>query len=434
MRHLRKFWLAPLLVASLALAACGTNDPGASPDTEDQDPEHQDTGGEGATGAEGELGGEITVWAMGAEGEKLGVLADAFTEESGVAVTVTPIPWDVAHDRLVTAVAGGETPDVSQMGTTWMGEFATIDALAATPEQIDQGAFFEGAWETGVVDGTSYGVPWYVETRMLYYRTDIAEQAGVTEAPGTWEDLKAMAEAMQTQGGAQYGIGLGTGVGSWQQYLPFVWSAGGDVLNEDGEFTLNSPEAVEALEYYASFFSEGLAEAQPEGFDITQGFIQGTHPMFFSGPWHIAILNDVGGEEFSEQWALAPMPSKDSATSFVGGSDLVVFEDSENQEAAWAFVEYVSRPEVQATWYEETAALPSVEEAWDSDALAGDERLSLFGVQLADAKSPPAIATWEEVAGTIEDQIDQATIGGTDPQAAVEAMQEGADSIGTGVE
>ena len=150
--------------------------------------------------------GDISVWAMGTEGDNLGVLADAFMEEfPDVSVEVTAVPWDAAHDRLVTAIAGGDVPDVSMIGTTWMGEFATMGGLAPTPDSIDPAAFFEGAWDTTVVDGTSYGVPWYVETRLVYYRTDLAEEGGVTEAPATWEELTALAQAT-VDGGAEFGI------------------------------------------------------------------------------------------------------------------------------------------------------------------------------------------------------------------------------------
>ena len=93
-----------------------------------------------------------------------------------------------------------------------------------------------------------------------------------------------------------------------------------------------------------------------------------------------------------------PADGSESGTSFVGGSNLAVFEQSDNQAAGWAFVEYLSRPEVQVTWYETVSDLPSVQSAWDDEALAGDELLAAFGEQLDDAKAPPAIPTWEQVA------------------------------------
>ena len=408
------------LALAMAAVSCGTNEELAAEPAAEVD-----------TSA---LSGSIEVWGMGAEGEAMSILGERFTEEyPDVTVNVTAIAWDIAHDRLITSVAGGQTPDITQLGTTWMGEFASIGALDATPDMIDDSAYFEGPWETTVVDGTSYGVPWYVETRLLYYRTDLAEDAGWTEPPADWDELKQMATDLQ-DGGAAHGISLGLGVGSWQQFLPFAWSNGGQVIDDDNAFTLDDPANVEALEYYASFFDEGLTSAQPEGFDITPAFVQGSFPMFFSGPWHLALINETGGEEFADQWTVAPMPTRDSATSFVGGSNLVVFEESDNRDAAWAFVEFVSRPDIQSLWYQEVGALPAVQESWDSGELADDAHLSLFGEQLQDTQAPPPIPSWEEVAAAIDDQIERAAIGGVDASDAAATMQSNAEGIGTGLD
>ena len=96
------------------------------------------------------------------------------------------------------------------MGTDMMGQFAATGALEPVPANFEASTFFESAWNTNIVDGTLSGVPWYVETRLLYYRTDIAEKAGITAPPATWDDLKTMATAMQAKGGAKWGISLGT--------------------------------------------------------------------------------------------------------------------------------------------------------------------------------------------------------------------------------
>jgi multiple sugar transport system substrate-binding protein len=421
--HRRPAWLAVALVlalaAAFAVAGCGGDDDG------------DDEQAGGGTGAAGEVSGSITVWAMGAEGEKLDVLAtDFMAENPDVQVRVTPIAWDVAHEKLITSVAGGQAPDVSQMGTTWMGEFAQTGALEEVPDSIDMESFFEGARNTAIIDDTVYGVPWYVETRLLYYRTDIAEKAGITEPPETWDELKEMARALKEKGGARYGISLSPN--NWQEFLPFVWQTGGEVM-QDGEFTFDSPEVVEALEFYKSFFEEGLtAESVPEGFDIVPAFVAGTHPMFFSGPWHVSLIEEQGAD-IEGKWAIAPMPEKDSRTSFVGGSDLVVFKDSENKDAAWKFVEYLSQPEVQQKWYTEVSALPSVESAWEQGELAEDEQISLFGEQLRDAKSPPPIPKWEQIAvEAVNAELEKATTGGVAAEQAAQSMQQKAASIGTG--
>ena len=122
---------------------------------------------------------------MGTEGEMLGDFVADFEEANPDAdVKVTAVPWEAAHDKISNAIAAGETPDVSLIGTTWMGEFAEAGGLEPTPEGlVDEADFFEGAWGSTVVGDTSYGVPWYVETRVLYYRKDLAEKAGWSEAP-----------------------------------------------------------------------------------------------------------------------------------------------------------------------------------------------------------------------------------------------------------
>jgi len=416
--------LAALAMAFI-LAACGRSDDGgagASPGgTASQAPE-VDTGS---------ASGEISVWAMGTEGENLNVLADAFMADNpNITVEVTPVPFDAAHDRIVAAIAGGEGPDVTQIGTTWMGEFATLGGLDPTPSNIDPSTFFEGAWNTTVVDGTSYGVPWYVETRLVYYRTDLAEEGGVTDPPANWDDLKAMAERIQGAG-AEYGINLQPGgQGSWQTFMPFFWQAGGEIMDTEGNFTLDGEPCVAALTYYDSYFEEGLSATAAGDVPLEGQFANGDVGSFISGPWMIGIVTDAGADP--ETWTVAHQPTEEAGTSFVGGSNLGVLADSDNKAAAWAFIEYLSQPEVQVTWYETVSDLPSVQSAWDDEALTGDELLAAFGDQLSDAKAPPAIATWEEVASEIDAVIEQVTVGDMAPEDGCPAMQEAADGIGTG--
>jgi multiple sugar transport system substrate-binding protein len=404
--------------ALLVLAACGRDDDG---------------GGEAQPEApEGPVEGTLDVWAMGTEGENLDVLAEDFMAEfPDVTVDVTAVPWDSAHDRIVNAIAGGEVPDVSLIGTTWMGEFAELGGLDQTPDTIDGSAFFEGAWDTTEVEGVSYGVPWYVETRLVYYRTDLAEQGGFNQAPANWDELTQLAEA-QVDAGARFGISLQPGgTGSWQTFMPFFWQAGGEIMDDEGNFTLDSDACVESLTFYDSFFEAGLAPPSMSDVPVEGQFASGEVGSFVSGPWMIGVVTDAGADPAT--WTVAPQPSEETGTSFVGGGNLAVFEQSENKAAAWAFVEYLTRPEVQVKWYETVSDLPAVTEAWDDPALSDDELLSTFGQQLEDAKAPPAIATWEQVADAIDGQIEAVTVGDTTPEQACEAMQQEATSIGTGL-
>jgi multiple sugar transport system substrate-binding protein len=128
------------------------------------------------------------------------------------------------------------------------------------------------------------------------------------------------------------------------------------------------------------------------------------------------------------------MPKKETGTSFVGGSDLVVFKDSENKDAAWSFVRYLLDAPVQQKWYDTVSALPSVESAWEGGKLSTDEQLALFGEQLKDAKSPPPIPKWEQVAAeAVNTEMEKVMSGDASAEQGAKAMQQKAESIGTGV-
>jgi multiple sugar transport system substrate-binding protein len=366
---------------------------------------------------------------MGTEGEALADFAKGFAAENpDVEVKVTAVPWDAAHDKIATAIAGGQTPDVSMIGTTWMGEFAATGALDPTPDLIDSSGFFDGAWETTNVAGTNYGVPWYVETRVLYYRSDL-----VPQAPTDWAGLTAMAEQAKARG-ATWGINLQPGkTGAWQTFMPFAWQAGARLVNDDAtQFTLDTPEMVEALTYYQSFFTQGLAPTDlPQG-DLEPGFMGGTIAAFVSGPWHVGILRDLDAAGMANV-ALTPLPAGKQSASFIGGANLAVFKDSDNRDAAWKFIDWLSRPDVQVGWYQKVNDLPSVASAWDDPAITGDEHLGVFGTQMETAVAPPSIPTWEQVASVIDTELERLCKAGADPQEVATTIQQQATAIGTGL-
>lgn len=425
MRRTAAITVAGLTAVALTLSACGRAG---------------EEGGAGETGAAvgtGAATGTITMWAMGAEGENLPKLTKEFEAANpGTKIQVTAIPWDAAHDKFTTAITANQTPDVAMVGTTWMGEFAGMGAIDPKPGAIDGSVFFEGAQETTEVGGTSYGVPWYVETRLIYYRTDLAEKAGFSTPPADWDGLKAMAKAMQTKAGAKWGIGLQAGgQGSWQSVMPFAWSNGAELTKDDGKaYNFDTPEMLEAAKYYQSFFTEGIADKAAPATPTTEpDFASGRVPMFISGPWMMGAVEKAGGgEAFKEKYDVMVMPTKEVSSSFVGGSNLVVFKNTKNRDTAWKFVQWLTDPKVQVKWYQLSTDLPSVKSAWEDPALTADDKLAKFGKQLETAKAPPSFPTWEQVITSFDTEMEKVTKSAADPAAALKTVQQQADSIGTG--
>jgi multiple sugar transport system substrate-binding protein len=417
---------AVVAVAALALAACGRS---ADTGSQAQASESID---------EGPATGTIDVWAMGTEGEELGPFVKAFEKANPKAtVNVTAVPWESAHDKIATAIAAGKTPDVSLIGSTWMGEFAEANGLEPTPEGlVDEKAFFPGAWDSTVVGGTSYGVPWYVETRVLFYRTDMAQKAGWNEPPKTWDELKAFAKDLQTKGGSEYGLYVQPGqTGAWQHFMPFAWQNGAEMTNAaETEYTIDNPATVEALDYYKSLFTAGLSQTRLlDPGELEQGFADGTYGSFINGPWYTGLVEDAGLKP--NLYTVAPVPGKDAApgTSFIGGGNLAVFSEADNRKGAWKLVQWLTEPQTQSDWYQTMGGLPAVQESWSSGELASDPKLSVFGDQLEHAASPPAVPTWEQVAAVLDSDIEKAVKGAVPTKEAVADMQSQAGTIGTGL-
>jgi multiple sugar transport system substrate-binding protein len=425
MRRTSAITLAGVTALALTVSACGRNDA---------------AGGAAATGkavSSGAAKGTITVWAMGAEGQNLPALAKEFEAANpGVKVQVTAIPWDAAHDKFTTAITANKTPDVAMVGTTWMGEFAGMGALDPTPGSIDKSVFFDGAQKTTEVGGTSFGVPWYVETRLVYYRTDLAKKAGITTPPTDWAGLKSMAKAMQDKAGAKYGIGLQAGgTGSWQSVMPFAWSAGADLTKDGGKaYNFDSPEVLKATQYYQSFFTDGISDKAAPATPTTEpDFASGKVPMFISGPWMMSAVEKAGGgAKFKDKYDVFQIPADKISSSFVGGSNLAVFKNTKNRDSAWKFVQWLSDPKTQVKWYGMSTDLPSVKSAWQDPTLTADTKLAVFGKQLETAQAPPSFATWEQVVTSFDTEMEKVTKTGADPAAALKTVQKQADSIGTG--
>ena len=372
--------------------------------------------------------GDLTVWAMGNEGDLLGDFVEGFKEENpDVNITVTAIPWASAHDKIQTAIAAGTVPDVIQMGTTWMADFA--DAFAPVPENFDLSDFSAGPLEAGQVNGEQLGVPWYVDTHVLYYRTDIAEQAGWDHAPETLDELKQMAADVKQVDGVENGIYISpSGADSWQGTLWAFFSSGVSLMDDEGNWTLDTPQMHEATEYIDSFFKDGITGTNLD-VSITQ-FVNGETPIMTGGPTAISQIADQGGDP--DSYATAVIPKGESSTSFVGGADFVVMDEAANPDAGWKFIQWMTKPETQVEWYKTATVLPSSQSAWENETFAGDDKLMAYGEQLKSTQAPPAVPTWAQVSAAGDRIMEQIYKGQLSVDEGLKNLQAEAESIGTG--
>ncbi|WP_159499911.1 extracellular solute-binding protein [Microbacterium sp. 18062] len=415
------------LTAAIVLAGCGRA---------------SETGGTSATVTidDEPATGTIEFWAGGADGEALPDFLAEFQEENpDVEINVTTIPEGDNDAKLSAAIAAGNVPDMVYLYSQTQAAMLDTGAFAEVPDGLVESAdFFSSMWDTVQYDGAAHAVPWYTYAQALYYRKDLAAAAGV-EAPETWEDYATFSEAVQDQG-ATFGVGLSAEWDGYtaQQFNDFVRQAGGSLISDDlTEWTIDTPENLEALETYAGLVTDGYASPDgPSFLDTVSWFTSGEIASYINGPWFPGWLEEANGEGWNEDnLGIALVPAGPAGTtSALGGGSLAVLEDGKNTEAAWKLVRWLSEPDTQVAWYETFGNLPAVEAAWDAPAIADDPLLDVIKEAIPLAGSVPAVPGWSEVSAMLGAEMERVARGQATAAEVLAAAQAKADEIPTGVE
>ena len=387
MQRMRRHPMTFLLVAAIAVmaAACGGNDAGAgggSPGASQPGAVGGETGAPGSAAASpaGQASGDLQVWAMGNEGDARSArMADEFMEEyPDVKVERDPgrlgPGGDQAPDGDRRQADAGRQPD----GHRHDGPVRARPAPSSPCRRTSTRApFFEGAWNTNVVDGTAYGVPWYVETRLLYYRTDIAEKAGITDAA---DDLgRAQGDGQGDEGEGRRQVGHRP---RHQELagVPAVRVVDRRRHRRRGRRRSRStrPQAVEALDLLRLVLRGGpdARTRARRASTSRRPSCSGTHPMFFSGPWHIGLIKDAGGADIEGKWAVAPMPRRTGRHVVRRRQQPGRLQGQQEQGRGVGVRRVPVRARDQAKWYERSRDLPAVQAAWDDPALADDPNVA----------------------------------------------------------
>ncbi|HSJ06730.1 MAG TPA: sugar ABC transporter substrate-binding protein [Longimicrobiales bacterium] len=383
----------------------------------------------------------IRFWGMGREGEVVAELIAEFERDNpDIRVRTQQIPWTAAHEKLLTAYVGNATPDVAQLGNTWVAEFAAIRALEPLDERIAASAdiapagYFPGIWDTNVVNDTTWGVPWYVDTRVLFYRTDLLAAAGYESMPETWPEwMEAMRALKRQMGPDGYAIFLPTN--EWAQPALFGLQSGSGLLTADGRHgVFSEPSFRQGFEFYLNLFREDLAP--PLGHhDVTNPYQEmgrGFFAMWITGPWNLGEFRTRLPPELQDSWATAPMPGPtgvESGISLAGGASLVVFRASRHRDAAWRLVEFLSRPEQQLRFYELTGSLPARTEAWEQSDLATARLTRAFWEQLQRVEPLPAVPEIESIMSRLIEHSEAAIRGGATAERVLTDMDRDTDRI-----
>ena len=363
-------------------------------------------------------------WGLGREGEvvarpRSGVRADA----SGHPGQVQQIPWTAAHEKLLTGFVGGSTPDLAQLGNTWIPEFAAIGALEplgarlAASTGVSAEAYFEGIWKTN-----QYGGAQLRDSLVRRHARALlsARHPRRRRLPRSAAHLERLAgrdgEDPRGLGRTHYAILLPTN--EWEQLTIFGVQKGSSLLADDDDPRRASPARPSArpFEWYVDLFRDGLAPVV--SYTQLGNPLPGVHPRLLRDVDHGALeprgvppaLEARGAEALDDGAAARARRPADKVAwpgpSLAGGSSLAIFKASAEKDAAWAFAEYLSTPAVQSRFYALSGDLPARREAWDDASLAGDVKAQAFRVQLTRVEPMPRVPEWEQIAQKVAEDME----------------------------
>lgn len=359
---------------------------------------------------------KVTMWVMpnsGSPEEDLKSVLEPFLKDNpDLEVEITVLDWGSAWTKITTAATSGEGPDITQLGTTQVAAVAAMGALEDLTDVYDQfggeEAFVPATLPTTQILGAGeerYAVPWFIDTRALFYRKDYCELAGVNPETdfATWDSFKeALGKLKKVKVDGKEIIPLiMPGKNDWNvihNFAPWIWGAGGDFIADDNKTcVIDSDEAFEGVKFYSELAIEGLMSMphlEKNSTEVEAIFNEGGVATIFSGAYNINTLRREK-PELAEKIGTAPFPAGPKGRyAFFGGSDLCVFKTSQNKEAAYRIIQYLSTTDAQVDYQRYCGNLPSVQAAYETEYVSEEPMRQAFKDQLENGKAYPSVAGW----------------------------------------
>jgi multiple sugar transport system substrate-binding protein len=348
---------------------------------------------------------EFSIMASSAEG--LRPLLAQFEAETGAHVNVRLLAWDTAWSTFVRAALYSDGPDLSEIGTTWVGDLVGMNALrpfnAGDVALIGKReSFFAPAWKSATQSGDSrvWAIPWLSGARLVYYRAGLLEQAGLDPLL-CFASNAALEDAIRRL--AECGVPIPWTVPTGQTHTTllnaasWVWASGGDFLSDDGRATrFMEPAALDGLQAYFRLGRYLAGDVRTlNGLEPDAWFLKDPQTaMTVSGPW---LFCSAPERMRSERIAVALPPGP----SFVGGSNLIVWKHCRNPETAVKLIRFLTRIPAQASYGQFIGLLPARLAGLQTEPFSSDPYWQTAVRGLMSGRTFPTIRLW----GLVEDRL-----------------------------
>ena len=372
----------------------------------------------------------------------LQTLIDRFNEQNEGALQVewreTPAASDEYFEQMLSELQSGKsTVDVIGGDVVWPAQFAANGFLVDLSDRFtDQmkADHLDGPLQPITYEGKTYGVPWFTDAGMFYYRKDLLEESGFSQPPKTWDEMKEMVAKIRADSGEEYDGYVFQGAqdeGGVVNGLEHIWNAGGEVLEGD-RVVVNSAEAVEGLKLRRSMIEDGIAPVATGDYSTQESqaaFTNGDVIFMRNWPFVYGLLSNPDQSQVTpEQVGIAPIPvSGSGAQSFsgLGGWNFLINAASEDRiEEIWAFVEFMIAPEQQKTLALESTRLPTLKSLYEDEELLQKVPVASLGREsLENSRPRPVSPYYSDMSLEMAGQFNAALKGEEPVEQALETLQ-----------
>ena len=339
--------------------------------------------------------------------------------------------------------AGGENIDVILGDVIWTAELAAsgwISDLSDRFPESKQQQFLPGSVEAITFNGKPYGMPWFTDTGLLYYRKDLLKKSGFNGPPKTWDELKQMTRKVRRDSDIKFGFvfqGAKSEAGVCDG-CEFIWGHGGNILDpsDPTKVLVDSPQAIEGLETERSMITDGIS---PEAVTVyeeteTEGeFLRGDAVFLRNWPYVYSLIGTSSYPKLkTDQVGVSELPSADGkpGNGTVGDQPLYISTSSKYPDAAWKFIEFLSATDQQRFRAVEGSYLPTRSALYDDPEIQDSVPVVALAKQALQHTRPrPVSPYYSDMSLEMQEQFNASLKGDTTPGEAARTLKGELESI-----
>ncbi len=358
--------------------------------------------------------------------------ADFMAANPDIKVNLEFVPYEGLRDKTLLSQGAGTGYDVVLFDVIWPPEYAENKVLIDVTDRISadmKEKIMPGAWTTVEYKGHAYGMPWILDTKYLFYNTEMLEKAGISAPPKTWDELLEQAKTIKDKGIVEHPI-----VWSWAQaeavicdYTMLLASYGGEFLTDDGKPAFQSGGGVQALDYMVKSVDAGLTNPNSKEYleeDVRRVFSSGQAAFALNWTYMYNLANDPKESKVAGKVSVVPGPGisgKLDASAVNGSMGLGITAASKHPDEAWKYILAMTSQETQAKYAQ--LSLP-IWSAWYDNPKVDKSQEALIAaakVGLAAMYPRPTTPRYQELSTALQQAIQSALLKTEEPAAALES-------------